>query len=188
MSFWLRQRLLVRLIGMLSPFWCYGIALVIGAVCAGVLLVKNVLPSQDRLAVLRGQLDNLERQVAAFEAVLDQRQALQDEHNKLVAKKKEFVSDICLLQDALNDLLLVARDYAVSCRGILQFCSKRESFHGKHIVTVRGKGRFAEVISLLKAFEQPRYPVTVRGILLTKTRGKMVAFDATLQVISAKEG
>jgi hypothetical protein len=133
------------------------------------------------------QITALEAQVGTFEQVFEQKQTLSSEHDTLVTQKQAFAADIATLQDTLNDLLMIMRDHKVSCRGIVPLGGKQEGLHEKHLVAVRAKGTFIKLISLLRALEQPHYPLTLRAVNLIKTRGAMVYLDALVQVISVKE-
>ncbi len=187
MSFWLHQHSFTRRLITIAPIYCYAIAIVISMLGVAGLSFYNVVPMYKRLQAVEQQMAGLESQVAAFEAVAHQHQAFATEHERLVARKQEFSADIATLQDTLNDVLVLMRDHKISCRGILPLAGKQDGFHEKHIVSVKGKGSFAKVIALLKAFEQPQYPITMRSANLMKTRGNQVLFDATMQIISVKE-
>lgn len=187
MSFWLHQRSFTRRLSTIAPIYCYAVAVLISMLVVTGMCWYSLIPMNKRLQAVERQMVGLESQVAAFEAVAGQYQAFAAEHERLVARKQEFSADIATLQDTLNDVLLVIRDHKISCRGILPLAGKQDGFHEKHIVSVKGKGSFAKVIALLKAFEQPQYPITMRSVELIKARGNQVLFDATMQIISVKE-
>ncbi len=187
MSFWLHQYSATRCLSSIAPRYCYGAALLMSLIGVSILSFYTVLPIQRQVHSIERQLAALEIQVAAFEQIVDQKKKLTEDHARLVSQKQAFTSDIATLQDTLNDLLLVMRDHKVSCRGIVPLAGKQEGLHEKHIVAVKAKGSFFKILSLLQAFEQPHYPITMRAVRIVKARGSLVALDATVQIVSVKE-
>ncbi|MBM3893942.1 hypothetical protein FJ365_06130 [Candidatus Dependentiae bacterium] len=187
MSFWLHQHPVVRALSSLPAAYWYAVAGIASLLCVLAISIRMIFPIQRSLQQVEQQLKDLETQVVAFEEVLEQQPAISAEHNRLVAQKKTFAADIAVLQDTLNDLLLIMRDHKVSCRGIVPLGGKQEGLHEKHLVSLKAKGSFCKLISLLQELEQPQYPLTMRAVNLVKTRGTMVHLDAIVQVISLKE-
>jgi hypothetical protein len=186
-SFWLHQNRIMRVVATVQPSLCYGVAGLLAAVLLGVGGYYGVLPLKAQADAVCNQFTTLAKQVSAFEAVLDHVPEWQTEYEALVKEKSHYAADIALLQDTINDLLLMMRRQKISCRGIQPLCSKHQEFHDSHLLMLRAKGPFHQLLELLQELEKPKYPITVRAVRLERAKGKLLTLEAIIHVISVKD-
>lgn len=187
MPFWLHQYSATRIVTTADSLYCYGVALLITCLGIGISGVYFVCPLMKKADRISKQYATLADQVSAFEKVLDQEPGWQKQCDVLVEEKSQYVADIALLQDTINDLLLMMRKQKVSCRGIQPLCTKQYEFHDSHLLSLKAKGSFYTLITLLQTLEQPQYPITLRAVHLSQTKGPLLTLDAIIHVISVKD-